>query len=131
MKKVNDFHLIKSKEGMQPIETYFECLKSKIESGGKIKTGIFSSVSSPKRKFIFTTFSVEPSPGKKTKIKLHRKLIILENNGSVGGGTRAVSLGRQIPLCVVISKQRLHMNKTIWKWLLDGTVPGEIEKVDQ
>ena len=88
-KRVDD--LIKAKEGMQPIETYFKCLKSKMESGGKVNTGIFSSlssgqVSSPKRKFIFKTSSVEPSPGKKRILNFTENLSfwrIMEGGGDM------------------------------------------------
>ena len=93
-KRVDD--LIKAKEGMQPIETYFKCLKSKMESGGKVNTGIFSSlssgqVSSPKRKFIFKTSSVEPSPGKKRKLNFTENLSFWRT--MEGGGDMHSQLG--------------------------------------
>ena len=47
-KKVDTLN--KATERMRPIKTYVKSLKSKIDSGGKVKTGIFSSprtISSP------------------------------------------------------------------------------------
>ena len=67
----------KTTKRMQPIEKYFKSLRSKIESGGKVKTGILSSsspISSPKRKLLSTTSSGEPSPGKKRKLNFTENL---------------------------------------------------------
>ena len=70
--------LNKAKERMQPVETYFKSLKYKIESGWKVKKGIFSSpgpISSPKRKLM----SLEPSPGKKRKLNFTGNLSFWRN----------------------------------------------------
>jgi hypothetical protein len=67
-KKLEALH--KAKERMQPIETYFKNLKTKIESSGN-RSRIFSSsqTSSPKRKLLHSSSSfMEPSPGKKRKL---------------------------------------------------------------
>ena len=113
---------------MQPIETYFKSLKSKIESGGKVMTGIFSSsrtMSSPKRKRLSTTSSMEPSPGKKRKHNFTENLSFWRK--MEGWGTSTVSMGQQIPLCVlIIFKQNTQTNRTIWKWFLCETIPGKI-----
>jgi hypothetical protein len=69
--------LNKAKERMQPIETYFKSLKTKIESSGNIRSGIFSSsqTSSPKRKLLHSSSSfIDPSPGKKRKLNFRENL---------------------------------------------------------
>ena len=73
---------------MQPIESYFRNLKTKIESSGNITSGIFSSLqtSSPKRKLLLSTSFVEPSPGKKRKLNFKENLSFWQTVKRRGGG---------------------------------------------
>ena len=68
--------LNKAKERMKPLETYFKNLKTKMESSGNIRSGIFSSsqTSSPKRKLLTSSSFIEPSPGKKRKLNFRENL---------------------------------------------------------
>ena len=72
---------------MQPIETYFKSLKTKMESSGNIRSGIFSSsqTSSPKRKLLLSTSFIEPSPGKKRKLNFKKNLSFWQTLEGVEG----------------------------------------------
>ena len=106
--------LNKSKERMEPLESYFRNLKTKIESSGNITSGIFSSsqTSSPKRKLLPSTSFVEPSPGKNRKLNFKENLSFwqtLEGGGDMNSQHGPTNTAVQKNCLAKIS----HTNKQI------------------